>query len=75
MEIIVNGNYKKVSSDAMTYEEIVALAGLPVGPIYTMTFIADVTTGCVEKMGSLYPGESLDLVRGLSFTVTMTGNG
>jgi len=67
--IIVNGRPKKVTSQQQSFDQIVALAFDPIQPnaLYTVTYSHGHTAG------SLVAGKSIDVVNGMQFDVTETG--
>lgn len=72
--IIVNGRPKEVAGKALTYEEVLSLAfndDPPTGPniVITVTFSRGEDS---RKDGSLLPGESVKIKKGMVFDVTAT---
>lgn len=67
--IIVNGRPKKVAQNAITFEEVVALAFDPVPPnaLFTVTYSHG------NQGGSLTAGKSVQIRNGMKFDVTETG--
>jgi hypothetical protein len=68
--IVVNGREKKVAKEDISFEEIVALSGLPSNPntIFTVTY----RRGHGNKEGTLVEGESVKVKEGMIFNVTAT---
>ncbi|SMD25563.1 multiubiquitin domain-containing protein [Lentzea albidocapillata] len=72
-EVVVNGRTKIVTTDELTFEEVVGLAYDPVpsGPnwVFTVTY----RRGHGNKPeGTLAPGESVKVKKGMIFNVTAT---
>ena len=72
--IIVNGRPKEVTGKALTFEEVLNLAfndDPPTGPniVITVTFSRGEDS---RKEGSLLPGESVKVKKGMVFDVTAT---
>lgn len=69
--VMVNGRGYKIDKEKLTYEDLVALAGHPVGshPTCTYGYIGDQNRG-----GILIAGESLAIVGNEYFDVVFTGN-
>ena len=70
--IIVNGRVKFVTSERVTYDEVVALAGpLPTGPYVEVTVTY---RGSAERIsaGELLPGKSVRVHSRTTFNVTTT---
>lgn len=66
--IIVNGRPRKVAQDQLSFDEIVALAGLPSGPniVFTVTYRKG------HNEGVLVPGDTVNIENGMIFNVTAT---
>lgn len=66
--IIVNGRPKKVTQDQLSFDEVVALAGLPTGPniVFTVTYRKG------HNEGVLVAGETVNIENGMIFNVTAT---
>lgn len=69
INIIVNTRPKKVPDRAITFEEVVALANIPVAANARFT----VVWSHGKTNGSLIPGKSVPLQNGMKFDVTPTG--
>lgn len=69
INIIVNGRPKKVPDQAISFEEVVALAFNPVPPNALFT----VTWSQGNQSGSLVAGKSVAVQNGMKFDVTETG--
>jgi hypothetical protein len=69
--IIVNARRKTVTSDELTFEQIVALAFDPVPPnsFFTVTY----SGGVHRQEGSLQPRQTVEIKDGMQFHVTETG--
>lgn len=67
--VIINGRPRKVTSNILSFEEIVALAFTPVPPsaFFTVTY-SHGNTG-----GSLTAGNTVPVQNGMKFDVTETG--
>lgn len=67
--IIVNARPKKVTTHALSFEQIVALAFNPVPPnaFFTVTYSRG------DKSGSLLAGQTVEIKDGMIFDVTETG--
>lgn len=72
-KVIVNGRKKVVTTDELTFDEVVALAYDPVpsGPnwVFTITYRRG---GGNKPEGTLRPGESVKVKEGMIFNVTAT---
>lgn len=72
-EVIVNGRKKVVTTDELTFNEVVALAydPIPSGPnwVFTITYRHG---GGRKPEGTLLPGESVKVKEGMIFNVTAT---
>ncbi|MGH3626047.1 MAG: multiubiquitin domain-containing protein [Sciscionella sp.] len=72
-EVIVNGRKRVVTTDELTFDEVVALAYDPVpsGPnwVFTITYRRG---GGRKPEGTLRPGESVKVKEGMIFNVTAT---
>ena len=71
--IVVNGRRRTVSTNALTFDEIVALAydKPPQGEFicFTITYRGGV---CTQPEGMLVEGESVEIKEGMVFNVTFT---
>lgn len=76
MKITVNGAEHDVSDEAVSYEQIAALAGKPGATGLSMIYHgrAVIDGERYEKNGSLIAGESVKPVDGMHFTAVYTGN-
>jgi hypothetical protein len=71
LTIIVNGRMKKVTTDELSFEQIVGLAfdsNPPTGPNIVIT----VTYKIEGKQGTLLPGGTVTIKNGTIFNVTAT---
>jgi hypothetical protein len=72
-EIIVNGRKREVSTQVLTFNDVVALAfnPVPTGPniLFTITYEHGPHD---NAQGSLQPGESVEIKSGMTFDVTPT---
>lgn len=71
--IVVNGRERSVTTDFLSFEEIVVLAfdPVPVGP--NVTFTVTYRKGPKERpQGTLTPGNSVKVKKGMVFNVTAT---
>lgn len=72
-EIVVNGREKVVTTDEVTFEQLVQLAFNPVpsGPnwVFTVTYRRG---GGHKPEGTLKPGEHVKVKKGMIFNVTAT---
>ena len=70
--IVVNGRSKKWPKDAISYDELVALSGLPPpsgpNPGFTITFHNNPD----HSDGTVVPGQSVNVRNGMIFNVTPT---
>lgn len=70
--IIVNGRSKKWTKDKISYDELVALSGLPLpegpNPGFTITY----HNGPDHSDGTVVPGQSVKVRNGMIFNVTPT---
>lgn len=69
--IIVNTRKKTVDTETVSYEQVVALAFVPVPPntMFTVTY-----RGAAHRAeGALQPGESVEIKDGTIFNVTDAG--
>ena len=67
--VIINGRPRKVTSNILSFEEIVALAFSPVPPNAFFT----VTYSHGNSGGSLTAGKTVSVQNGMKFDVTETG--
>lgn len=69
--IIVNARKKTVTSNELTFEQIVALAfdPVPANSLFTVTY----SGGVHHQDGSLQPGQTIEIKDGMQFYVTETG--
>lgn len=70
--IVVNGRAKKWTKDKISYDELVALSGLPLpsgpNPGFTITY----HNGPDHRDGTVIPGQSVEVRNGMVFNVTPT---
>lgn len=70
--IVVNGRAKKWAKDKISYDELVALSGLPPpsgpNPGFTITY----HNGPGHHDGTVVPGQSVEVRNGMVFNVTPT---
>lgn len=70
--IVVNGRAKKWTKDKISYDELVALSGLPLpsgpNPGFTITY----HNGPDHSDGTVMPGRSVEVRNGMVFNVTPT---
>ncbi|WP_445220482.1 multiubiquitin domain-containing protein [Bradyrhizobium sp. Pa8] len=70
--IVVNGRSKKWTKDKISYDELVALSGLPLpegpNPGFTITY----HNGPDHSDGTVVPGQSVKVRNGMIFNVTPT---
>lgn len=72
-EVIVNGREKVVTTDELTFDEVVALAYDPVPNSPNWIFTITYRRGNGHKPeGTLRPGESVKVKEGMIFNVTAT---
>ncbi len=69
INIIVNGRPKKVPDRDISFEEVVALAFVPIPPNAFFT----VTYSHGNMGGTLLPGKTVPIQNGMKFDVTETG--
>jgi Multiubiquitin len=69
--IIVNARKKEVTSDELTFEQVVAFAFDPVPPnsLFTVTY----SGGVHHQDGILQPGQKVKIKERMEFNVTETG--
>lgn len=69
--IIVNAKKKTVTTEELTFEQVVALAFDPVPPdsFFTVAY----SGGVDHEDGSLQPGQQVKIKNGMQFHVTETG--
>lgn len=69
--IIVNARKKSVTSEELTFEQVVALAfdPVPANSFFTVTY----SGGVDHEEGSLQPGQKVRIKNGMQFHVTETG--
>jgi len=71
--IIVNGREKPWTKDEISYEQVVALAALPLPPGQNPGFTVTYVNGHGNKPeGTLTPGHSVKVKDGMIFNVTAT---
>lgn len=70
IDIIVNGKTHQVKA-GLSYEELVELAGLPSGHIYSITYRGPITW---SSSGILAPGQHIVVMEGTIFNVFHTGS-
>lgn len=72
-DVVVNGRPKVITTDEVTFEQLLALAFDPVpeGPnwVFTVTYRRG---GGHKPEGTLRPGESVKVKKGMIFNVTAT---
>lgn len=70
--IVINGRAKKWTKDKISYDELVALSGLPLpggpNPGFTITY----HNGPDHTDGTVMPGRSVEVRNGMVFNVTPT---
>lgn len=69
--IIVNARRKVVSTNVVSFEQVVALAfdPVPANSLFTVTY----SGAAHHEDGSLQPGQSVEIKNGTQFHVTETG--
>lgn len=69
--IIVNARKKTVTTEELTFEQVVALAfdPVPANSFFTVTY----SGGVHHEDGSLQPGQKVAIKNGMQFHVTETG--
>lgn len=70
--ISVNGESHEFVESVISYNDVIALAGKPFGPVYTVTFIGKLEGLSVN--GMLYPGDVTAVLSGMKIDVAYTGN-
>ena len=68
-KIIINGKPVEVDSDSVTYEDVVRLAGMREGVVYTVVHDDRVT-----RAGHLFPGQSIPCSDTLRIDICHTGD-
>lgn len=70
IEIIINARKYEVPEGAISYEDLVRLVRFRLGPVYTMTYFR----GLNGSQGSMTPGESVEAVAGMIFSLALTNS-
>ena len=68
-KIVINGKTVEVEADNITYEDVVRLAGMREGVVYTV-----VHDDRMNRAGHLFPGQSIPCSDTLRIDISFTGN-
>lgn len=72
--IKVNGEELQTSSEVLTYEELVTMAGLKAEYNPTVVFHCKLEKKHHQVNGTLLPGQEVEVLPGMTFSIAYTGN-
>lgn len=68
MQVFVNGRERTINSAVVTQEKLALIEGLPVGPVYSVTY----RNG--QRKGILAAGDWVHATEGMVFNIAHTGD-